>query len=134
MSRMSEYSVNMASAACRAEFYSEFSDDASGKARRVLIWHIHPVRVVPSIYSFVTILVRSFKPMLNWNSGKVRNLTGAEIWLFIIGRGLAAFGVGVLSVRYYPPIAEPLGLPAIVIGLLLLLVAAKGMFRRSRPS
>ena len=72
--------------------------------------------------------------MLSWNAGKVKNLTGGEIWLFIIGRGLAAFGVGVLSVRYYPQIAGPLGLPATVIGLLLLVVAGKGMFRRSIPS
>jgi hypothetical protein len=72
--------------------------------------------------------------MLDWNAGKVRNLTGAEIWLFIIGRALAAFGVGVLSVRYYPHVAEPLGLPTIVIGLLLLVVAGKGIFRRPSPS
>jgi hypothetical protein len=78
--------------------------------------------------------VRSFEPILNWNSGKVKNLTETEIWLFIIGRAFAAFGLGVLSVRYYPQIAEPLGLPAIVIGLLLLVVAGKGMFRRSSPS
>ena len=72
--------------------------------------------------------------MLNWNAERVKTLTGAEIWLFIIGRGLAAFGVGVLSVRYYPQIADPLGLPTIVVGLLLLLVAAKGMFRRPIPN
>jgi hypothetical protein len=71
--------------------------------------------------------------MLNWNAEKVRNLTGAEIWLFIIGRGLAAFGVGILAARYFPQVAGPLGLPAIVVGLLLLLVAAKGMFRRRSP-
>jgi hypothetical protein len=74
------------------------------------------------------------KPMLNWNAGKVKNLTGAEIWLFIISRVLIGFGVGVLSVRYYPRIAEPLGLPAIVVGLFLFVFAAKGMFRHPSVS
>jgi hypothetical protein len=68
--------------------------------------------------------------MLKWNAGKVKNLTGAEIWLFIIGRVLAAFGLGVLAVRYYPQFAKPLGLPALAVGLVLLLVAGKGLFRR----
>jgi hypothetical protein len=72
--------------------------------------------------------------MLNWNAGKVKNLTGAEIWLFIIGRVLTAFGVGVLCVRYYPRIAGPLGFPAAVVGLLLLVVAAKGLLRRPTSS
>ena len=69
--------------------------------------------------------------MLNWNAGKVKNLTGLEIWLFIIGRGLVAFGAGVLAVRYFPEIAEPMGFPAVAIGLIVFLVAAKGLFRQS---
>jgi len=68
--------------------------------------------------------------MLNWNAGKVKSLTGTEIWLFIVGRVFVAFGVGVLSVRYFPEIATPLGIPAIAAGILLLAVAAKGLFRR----
>jgi hypothetical protein len=68
--------------------------------------------------------------MLNWNVGKVKSLTGAEIWLFIIGRVFVAFGMGVLCVRYFPQIAEPLGFPAVGAGILLLAVAAKGLFRR----
>jgi hypothetical protein len=70
--------------------------------------------------------------MLNWNAGKVRNLTGIEIWLFIIGRVFFAFGFGIIAVRYYPQFAAPLGFPAIVIGLLLLLVAAKGLVRHNK--
>jgi hypothetical protein len=69
--------------------------------------------------------------MLNWNAGKVKNLTGLEIWLFIIGRGLVAFGLGVLAIRYFPEIAEPMGVPAVAVGLVALLIAAKGMFRQS---
>lgn len=39
--------------------------------------------------------------MLSWNKGKVANLTGMEIWLFIVGRVLVAFGIGVMGVLYY---------------------------------
>jgi hypothetical protein len=67
--------------------------------------------------------------MLNWNAGKVRNLTGTEIWFFIVGRVLVAFGIGVMGVRYYPQIAGPLGIPAVVVGSVLLVVAAKGLLR-----
>jgi len=42
--------------------------------------------------------------MLKWNKGKVQNLTGAEIRLFIIARLLIGFGVGVLGARYFPQV------------------------------
>jgi hypothetical protein len=67
--------------------------------------------------------------MLEWNKAKVRNLTGAEIWLMIIGRVLAGFGLGVLAVRYFPQVANPLGIPALAVGMILLVIAAKGFFR-----
>ncbi len=67
--------------------------------------------------------------MLKWNSSKVKSLTGTEIWLFIIARVLVGFGLGVLAVRYFPEIALSLGFPALVIGLALFLVAAKGLLR-----
>ena len=67
--------------------------------------------------------------MLEWNWAKVRNLTGLEIWLMIIGRVLAGFGFGILAVRYFPQVAYPLGFPALVLGLILLVIAAKGLFR-----
>lgn len=72
--------------------------------------------------------------MLNWNVGKVKNLTGAEIWLFIIARVLAGFGVGILFTQYYPQIAVPLGFPAVVVGLFLSVVAAKGLVRKSNSN
>lgn len=65
--------------------------------------------------------------MLNWNARKVKSLTGTEIWLFILARVLVGFGLGVLGARYFPEIAGPLGYPALVVGLLLFLVAAKGL-------
>ena len=72
--------------------------------------------------------------MLEWNRSKVRNLTGTEIWLMIIGRVLAGFGFGVLAVRYFPQVANPLGIPALLVGMLLLLIAAKGLFRSRKQT
>jgi hypothetical protein len=68
--------------------------------------------------------------VLNWNARKVKNLTGLEIWLFIIGRGLVAFGAGILAVRYFPGIVEPMGFPAVAIGLIVFLIGIRGMFRQ----
>jgi hypothetical protein len=67
--------------------------------------------------------------MLKWNKEKVKNLTGTEIWLFIIARLLIGFGIGVLGARYFPEVTWPLGFPALVVGLLLFLFAAKGLWR-----
>jgi hypothetical protein len=72
--------------------------------------------------------------MLNWNAERIKNLTGAEIWLFISGRVLIGFGIGILCARYYPQIAGPLAFPAVVLGLLLFAAAAKGLFRRSQSN
>ena len=69
--------------------------------------------------------------MLKWNAGKVRNLTGTEIWLFIISRVLIGFGVGVVGARYFPHVVWPLGLPALIVGLVLFLVAARGLLRKT---
>ena len=67
--------------------------------------------------------------MLEWNRARVKDLTGFEIWLMIVGRVLAGFGFGVLGARYFPQLVNPLGIPAIVMGMVLLVIAAKGLFR-----
>jgi hypothetical protein len=67
--------------------------------------------------------------ILNWNQERVKRLTGTEIWLFIIARVLLGFGIGVLSSHYFPEIAGRLGVPALAVGLLLFLIAAKGLWR-----
>jgi hypothetical protein len=72
--------------------------------------------------------------MLKWNAAKVKNFTGAEIWLFIIARMLIGFGLGVLAVRYFPQVANPLGIPALTVGMILFLIAAKGFFRSSKET
>ena len=69
--------------------------------------------------------------MLERNRARVRNLTGLEIWLFIVGRVLVGFGLGVLAIRYFPQIFTQVGTPAVVVGLLLMVIAAKGLFRRT---
>ena len=68
--------------------------------------------------------------MLEGNRRRVQNLTGLEIWLFIIGRVLVAFGVGVLAMVYVPAVAANLAWPAVVVGLLALVVASRGLFRK----
>jgi hypothetical protein len=67
--------------------------------------------------------------ILDWNSTKVKNLTGAEIWLFIVARVLIGFGAGILAYRFYPQIAGSLGWPAVLLGFVLFLIAAKGLAR-----
>jgi hypothetical protein len=67
---------------------------------------------------------------LNWNHQKVQNLTPGEIWGFIAGRVFMSFGLGVLAMQYYPRIAGPLGIPTLIIGIALLIFAAKGLARK----
>lgn len=71
---------------------------------------------------------------LDWNRRKVQNLTAWEIWLFIAGRVLMSFGLGALAMKYLPDIAGPISIPTLVIGIVLLLVAAKGFSRKQTPS
>ena len=70
---------------------------------------------------------------LNWNRRKVQNLTPWEIWAFIAGRVFMSFGLGVLAMRYYPQIADSFGIPTLVIGVILLIFAAKGFTRKEAP-
>jgi hypothetical protein len=71
---------------------------------------------------------------LDWNRRKVHNLTAWEIWFFIAGRVLMSFGLGVLVMKYIPELGSPLGIPTLVIGILLLIVASKGFLRKRRHS
>jgi hypothetical protein len=71
------------------------------------------------------------RKLLKWNAEKVKNLSGTEIWLFILGRVLVAFGIGILTAYYYPQIAWPVGVPALVVGTVLFLIAAKALLRKS---
>jgi hypothetical protein len=68
--------------------------------------------------------------MLESNRRRVRQLTGLEMWLFIVGRVLAAFGLGVLTMTYLPSVASLLAWPAVVVGMLILLVASRGLLRK----
>jgi len=71
--------------------------------------------------------------MLEGNRQRVQNLTGAEIWMFIVARVLLGFAVGVLAMTYWPSIASALGWPALVIGAILFVLASRGLLR-NRPS
>ena len=61
--------------------------------------------------------------ILEANQRKVRSLGPAGIWLFIVGRVLAAFGLGILAMSYFPAVAFPVAIPVIVIGVALLAIA-----------
>ena len=65
--------------------------------------------------------------MLEGNRSRVQNLTGLELWLFIIARVLMAFGVGILAMIYAPTVTAHLAWPAIVVGLVMFLIAARGL-------
>ncbi len=68
--------------------------------------------------------------MLERNRRRVQNLTGLEIWFFIVGRVLLAFGLGVLAMAYAPALASMAVWPAIAAGVILLVLASRGMFRK----
>ena len=70
---------------------------------------------------------------LNWNHRKVQDLTPWEIWAFIAGRVFMSFGLGVLAMQYYPQISGSLGIPTLVIGVILLIFAARGLRRKETP-
>jgi hypothetical protein len=67
--------------------------------------------------------------VLTANHRGVQRLTPVEVWLFIIGRVLAAFGAGLLIARYHPHLVGVLGWPAVVAGVLCLVVASRGLGR-----
>jgi len=68
--------------------------------------------------------------MLERNRSRVQNLTGLEIWFFILGRVLLAFGLGILAMAYAPSLASVTVWPAIGAGVILLVLASRGMFRK----
>ncbi len=67
--------------------------------------------------------------LLKWNHKKIQELSPKEIWFFILGRVLLAFGFGILAMKYAPEISSGLDLPAIIAGLIFLAIAAKGILR-----
>jgi hypothetical protein len=70
--------------------------------------------------------------VLAWNQRQVQKLSPAEIWLFIIGRGLVALGVGIVAALYFPDLSRAAALPLIIVGLLCLVLASRGFFRRQQ--
>ncbi|MGH7662691.1 MAG: hypothetical protein ACRENI_00085 [Gemmatimonadaceae bacterium] len=51
-------------------------------------------------------------------------------WLRLIGRMLAAFGLGVLATRYFYGVMSPLGAPLAISGGLCIIAASWGRFAR----
>jgi uncharacterized membrane protein YfcA len=71
--------------------------------------------------------------ILKANHRRVKNLSPFGIWLFIVGRVLAAFGLGILVGAYRPAIL-PAAIPLIAIGVILLAIALKAYSRPEYPS
>jgi hypothetical protein len=70
--------------------------------------------------------------LLKWNQRKVRQMSPGELWMFIIGRGLVALGLGILLAEYFPLAGRYLAVPFIVVGLVVLLVGARVFFRQAK--
>ncbi|GAB3786313.1 hypothetical protein [Dyella agri] len=68
--------------------------------------------------------------MLERNRKRVQQLTGAEIWVFIVARALLGFALGVFAAIYFPRFATQLAWPALILGAVLFMIAAKGLLRR----
>jgi len=72
--------------------------------------------------------------MLEGNRQRVQNLSGGEIWMFIMARVLIGFAAGIFAMRYFPTAASYLAWPALVAGALLFILASKGLSRSRRPN
>jgi hypothetical protein len=70
--------------------------------------------------------------MLEGNRSRVQNLTGGEIWLFILARVLIGFAVGILLMMYMPGLAVHLAWPALLIGVVFFVLASRGLMRKPR--
>lgn len=67
--------------------------------------------------------------MLEGNRKRVQQLSGSEIWAFIVARVLVGFALGVFAVRYFPSFAAFAAWPALVLGIVLFVLAANGLLR-----
>ena len=67
--------------------------------------------------------------MLESNRRRVQNLSGSEIWMFIVARVLVGFATGALTMLYFPRVAVYLMWPALIVGSLLFGLASKGLWR-----
>jgi len=72
--------------------------------------------------------------MLEWYRNHVKKLSVTEKRLFMIGRILVGFGLGELTAIYFPDFSTKLVFPVIVLGIILLLFASRGLFRSSESA
>ncbi len=77
---------------------------------------------------------REYMSLLKNNHRRFQNLTPLEIWGFIVGRVLVAFGVGILAMQYFPQYAVWLSLPCVVVGALLFVLSTRGLARKAPTS
>jgi apolipoprotein N-acyltransferase len=70
----------------------------------------------------------------NFSFPKYTNLSGREIQMLMSSRALVNFGLGILVMYYLPKIAIWIAIPSILIGLVLLVFSAKGLFRKTNSN
>lgn len=68
--------------------------------------------------------------LLEANRHRVQRLTGREVWMFIVARVLIAFGLGVFAAIHAPSVAVAAAWPAIGVGFVLFVLAARGLVRK----
>ena len=68
---------------------------------------------------------------MKWYQKKFQSLTPFELLMFIASRIFISFGAGVLAMRYIPDMVAWSGLPALVVGFVLLVLAGKGSWKKS---
>jgi len=67
--------------------------------------------------------------MLEENRQRVQNLSGSQIWMFIVARVLIGFALGVFAMMYFPSVASQLAWPVLFVGVILFVLATRGLFR-----
>jgi hypothetical protein len=72
--------------------------------------------------------------MLEENRQRVQNLSGREIWMFIVARVLIGFALGIFAMLYFPAIAAYLAWPTLIVGTLLFILASKGLLRKRQAN
>jgi hypothetical protein len=73
--------------------------------------------------------------MLQSNAERVKGITADDIWRFSMAQILIGFGLGALAARYCPSaVASTHGVSELGLGILFLVIAAIGLFRKKEKA
>jgi hypothetical protein len=71
--------------------------------------------------------------ILESNAARLRNLSAAELYLYIVAHGLLGIGLGAFAARLFAGLAPLLIIGGITAGLILMIVGGRRMFVRAMP-